>query len=162
MHFFCSKPWHKISKPEIQSYKTLLINFVPLYLLCENMITGGSESCHFTTTLSMLKRFFDKLQSYKYLVSIHFHQQPISITSHLSFTMQKQWCLITDTVDTINKGKEKIMELQSSKCKLPLPSVTNKDSNVKIGAAAMNLPANQTFKNQNHFLKNKKPNLSNA
>ena len=125
------------------------------------MITGGSESCHFTTTLSMLKRFFDKLQSNKYLVSIHFHQQAISITSHLSFTMQKQ-CLITDIVDTINKGKEMTMELQSSKCKLPLPSVTNKDSNVKIAAAAMNLPANQTFKNQNHFLKNKKPNLSNA
>ena len=36
------------------------------------MIIGGSESCHSATTLSTLKDFFDKLQSYKYLAAIHF------------------------------------------------------------------------------------------
>ena len=40
-----------------RAIKALLINLVPLYLLCENIITGGSESCHSTTTLSTLKSF---------------------------------------------------------------------------------------------------------
>lgn len=61
--------------------------------------------------------------------------------------MQKK-CLITNIVDAINEGKEKIMELQPSECKLPFPSVTNKDNNKKIEAAATNLPANKKQKSK--------------
>ena len=44
------------------------------------------------------------------------------------------------------------MELQSSsECKLPFPSVTKEDGNVKIDAAATNLPANQPFKKENQL-----------
>ena len=139
-----------------KAIKALIINFVPLYLSCKNMIAGGSESCHSTTTLSTLKGFFDKLQSYKYLDAIHFYWQAISIMVHLSFTMQKQQCLITGIVNSIDKGKEKIMELQSSECKLPFPSVTDEDGNVKINTAATNLPANQNFKNQNQLSEKQK------
>ena len=120
------------------------------------MISGGSESCHSATTLSTLNNFFDKLQSYKYLAVIHFYRQAISITAHLSFTIQKQQCLITNIVDVINKRKEKIMELQSSECKLPFPSVSKEDGNVKIDAAATNLPANQPFKKENQLSEKQK------
>ena len=106
------------------------------------MIPGGSESCNSATTLSMLKGFFDKLQSCKYLAAIHFYRQVISIIAHLSFIMQKQQCLITDIVDAINEGIEKITEVQSSECNLPFPSVTNEDSDVKVDAAAINLSIN--------------------
>ena len=61
--------------------------------------------------------------------------------AHLSFSIQKQQCLIIDIVGTINEGKEKIVQLQSSECKLPFPSVSNENSNIKIDAAAMNLPS---------------------
>ena len=120
------------------------------------MIVGASESCHSATTLSTLKGFFDKLQSYKYVATIHFYQQAIYISAHLSFTMQKQQCLITNIVHTINEKKEKITELQSSECKLPFPSITDGDGNVKIDAAATNLPVNQTFKNQNQISEKQK------
>ena len=139
-----------------RAIKALLINLAPLYLLCKNMIAGGTESCHSATTLSALKGSFDKLQSHKYLATIHLYWQAISVTTQLSFTMQKQQCLITNIVDAINEGKEKITDFQSSECTLPFPSVTNEDGNVKINAAATNLPANQTFKNQNQLSEKQK------
>lgn len=61
---------------------------------------------------------------------------------------------ITNIVHTINEKKEKIAELQSSECKLPFPSITDGDG--KIDAAATNLPANQTFKNQNQISEKQK------
>ena len=68
--------------------------------------------------------------------------------------MQKQQCLVTNIVHTINEKKEKIAEVQSSECKLPFPSITDEDG--KIDAAEMNLPANQTFKNQNQISEKQK------
>ena len=69
------------------------------------MIAASSESGHSATALSMLKGFFDQLQSYKYLAAINFYQQVISITAHLSFTIQKQ-CFITNIAGAINEGKK--------------------------------------------------------
>ena len=103
------------------------------------MIPGGSESCNSATTLSMLKGFFDIC---KCLAAIHLYRQVISIIAHLSFIMQKQQCLITDIVDAINEGIEKITEVQSSECNLPFSSVTIEDSDVKVDAAAINQSAN--------------------
>ena len=65
--------------------------------------------------------------------------------------------MITNIVGALNEGKEKITELQSSECKLPFPSITNEDGNVKIDAAATNLPANQIFKSQNQLSEKQKP-----
>ena len=70
--FFIRSHGTRFQNHKYGAIKALLINLVPLYLLCENMITGGSESCHSATTLSTLKDFFDKLQSCKYLAAIHF------------------------------------------------------------------------------------------
>ena len=69
--------------------------------------------------------------------------------------MQKQ-CLISDIVNAINEGKEKILELQWWEYKLKFPGVTDEDSNLKIDAAAMNLPGNQLFKNQNQLSEKQK------
>ena len=70
--FFIRSHGTRFQNHKYGAIKALLINLVPLYLLCENMITGGSDSCHSATTLSTLKDFFDKLQSCKYLAAIHF------------------------------------------------------------------------------------------
>ena len=143
---FVRSHYTRFQNHKYRAIKTLLINLVPLCLLCKNMIAGGSESCHSAKTLSTLTDFFDKLQSYKYLVAIHFYRQAIFITAHLSFTMQKH-CLITNIVDAISEWKEKITEFQSSECKLLFQNFNDKDSNIKSDAATPNLPANQTFKN---------------
>ena len=105
---FVRSHYTRFQNHKYRATKALLINLVPLYLLCENMIAGGSESCHSAKTLSTLKGFFDKLQSYKYLAAIHFYRQAIFITAHLSFTMQKQ-CLITNiaTLSANEKKKKK-------------------------------------------------------
>ena len=170
---FVRSHYTRFQNHKYRATKALLINLVPLYLLCENMIAGGSESCHSAKTLSTLKGFFDKLQSYKYLAAIHFYRQAIFITAHLSFTMQKQ-CLITNIATLSANGKKKkkktlwplfmdgvqlpqsyshyfeeavITEFQSSECKLLFQTFNDEDSNIKIDAATPNLPANQTFKN---------------
>ena len=78
--------------------------------------------------------------------------------AHLSFSMQKQQCLIIDIVGSVNEGKEKIVQLQSSECKLLFPSVSNKNSNVKIDAAATNLPSKPNHqKPKSTFWKTKRP-----
>ena len=118
------------------------------------MIAASSESGHSATALSMLKGFFDQLQSYKYLAAINFYQQAISITAPCPSPYRNNVSLpILLALST--KGK-KITEFQSSECKVLFPSVTDKDGNVKIDTAAPNLPANQTFKNQNQLFEKQK------
>ena len=56
--------------------------------------------------------------------------------------MKKQRCLITDIIDAIKEGKEKITELQTEECELPSESVMEEVGSLRIDAAVTNLPAN--------------------
>ena len=46
-----------------RAIKAALINLVKLYLLCENMIAGGSQVCRSSTTLATLKGYIILLQN---------------------------------------------------------------------------------------------------
>ena len=110
------------------------------------MIAGGSQVCRSSTTLATLKGFFEKLKTYKLLASMHFYREVIAVTAHLSFKMQKQSCLVTDVIDSIKEGKEKITEFQANDTELPFPAIEQDDGSLQINASSTNLPANQTFK----------------
>ena len=125
----------KFQNQKYRAIKVLLINLVPLYLLCKNMIAGGHESCHSATTFSLANDFYNG--------SLILRNAKTTM-----FDYWYCWCY--------QQRERKIMELQSSECKLLFPSVTNKDCNIKTDAAAMNLPANQTFKTQNQLSEKQK------
>ena len=106
---------------------------VPFYLLCENALAGGREVCRLATTLTTLRGFFEKLQSYKYLAGMHFYRKAIRVTAHLSFMMQKQNSLVID---------EKLEEIATNAEELPFPVILNEEADTLVTEAkSTNLPA---------------------
>ena len=66
--------------------------------------------------------------------------------------MQTQHALITNIIDSIKDGVEKIRALQmEDEAELPFPAVEGEEGDVKIQASATNLPATALFREKNQL-----------
>ena len=61
--------------------------------------------------VAIMKGWVTTYQTYK-LASLHFYKKTLSKMAHLAYTMQKQYALITDICDSLQKCLEKLDDVQ--------------------------------------------------
>ncbi|KAK6171748.1 hypothetical protein SNE40_018183 [Patella caerulea] len=142
-----------------RAIKVLIVDFLPLCLFAENMISSTNKSCK-VEQKAKLQGYLNQWLDYGYLASMHLYRLALQQTAHLSYISQNATPLITDIIHGLKSTVDELNDLIQSTEDLPFNSTPTDDGlGVVITPESTDLPATLKFKEMNKLSEKQKDKL---